>query len=258
MAAKILTFGIQKGGSSKTTTVGVVAWLLAQEYGYRVLCVDFDSQGNLTELLTGNDIYEYRGRTVFEAVQEEVGEGYIHPITETLNIMTADDHLATFGRYLRKFEKIPGHEFLTLKRTLDTVSHLYDFILIDTPPALSEQTQNALCASDYVVMMLEASKFCYNALSRFKETVDSAQALVNPDLKIAGILRTLIDARRSDNKALIDLAAEEYPQYVFETVITRKASTGRLPLEGFLQNPELRQAIVSYKPFVEELLRRVQ
>ncbi|MGN7309312.1 ParA family protein, partial [Bacillus subtilis] len=89
MPAKIITFGIQKGGSSKTTTSGIVSYLLSQDY--RVLAVDMDSQGNLTELLTMRDIEDFRGMTVLEAMEEQDASGYICRITDTLHLLPAED-----------------------------------------------------------------------------------------------------------------------------------------------------------------------
>jgi chromosome partitioning protein len=253
LMAKIITFGIQKGGSAKTTSSGITAYLLSEKY--RVLAVDLDSQGNLTELLTQRDIYDFHGRTVLEAMKEKNARPYIHPVSESLHLLTAEDHLATFSRWL--YSSYQGNKSLVLKETLESVKDEYDFIIIDTPPALGDQTINALSASDAVVAMFETSKFCYSALSRFLETVVHVQEKVNPDLKVAGILRTMIDSRRVDNKALLELVEEEYNDWCFETVIYRKASTGRLSISGFQDNREVNQAVSQYRDFLKELINRV-
>lgn len=98
MSAKVISSGIQKGGSSKTTSSGITAYILAE--AARVLAVDMDSQGNLTELLTGHDVIEYRGKTVLEAMQDRDATDYIIPITDSLHILPAEDLLATFSRWL--------------------------------------------------------------------------------------------------------------------------------------------------------------
>lgn len=252
--AKVITFGIQKGGSSKTTTSGIVAHLLSQNH--RVLAVDLDSQGNLTELLTQRDIYDFHGSTVFEALKEKNAKKYVHEITDTLHILTAEDHLARFPAWL--YEQYRGNRSLVLTETLANVRDEYDFIVMDTPPALGDQTINALAASDAVVAMFEASKFCYSALGRFLETCLHVQELVNSDMKIAGILRCMIDTRRTDNKALIELVEEEYKELCFPTVITRTAATGRLSINGFRNNSELNAAVLQYHGLVKELIHRVQ
>lgn len=251
--AKVISFGIQKGGAAKTTSSGITAYLLSQNY--KVLAVDLDSQGNLTELLTQRDIYDFHGQTVLEALKERNAKNYIHPLSDNLHVMTAEDLLATFPRYL--YTEYRGNKSLVLRETLESVKGDYDYIIIDTPPALGDQTINALSASDAVVIMFETSKFCYSALGRFIETVGHVQDMVNPDLKIAGILRTIVDARRSDSKAFVELIDEEYPSMAFNTIIARKAATGRLTISGFTDNPELSQAIEQYRKFVKELISRV-
>lgn len=251
--AKVISFGIQKGGSGKTTSAGICAHLLSKNY--KVLAVDLDSQGNLTELLTQRDIYDFHGETILEAMKELDARRYVHELTDTLHILTAEDLLATFSRYLYMEHK--GNKSLVLKQTLDTVKDNYDFVIIDTPPALGDQTINALAASDYAVVMFETSKFCYSALGRFLETVGHAQNMVNPSLKVAGILRTIVDARRSDAKAFVELIEEEYPNMAFKTIINRKASTGRLTISGFIDNPELATATQQYEEFLKELIEIV-
>lgn len=249
-----VSFSIQKGGCAKTTTAGIVSYILSQQY--KVLACDLDSQGNLTELLMQTDVYDFHGRTILEALRERNAAPYIHKVTDTLHLLTADDLLATFSRWL--YSDYHGNRSLVLRETLEPVQASYDFIIIDTPPALSDQTINALSASDAVVAMFEASKFCYSALGRFLETVYHVQDKVNPSLQIAGILTAIIDKRRTDAKAFLELVQEEYPDLVFNTVITRKAATGRLSVQGFRDNPELDEAIDQYIPFVEELLARVK
>lgn len=255
MVAKIISFGIQKGGSSKTTTAGVISYLLSQDY--KVLTVDMDSQGNLTEFLGRKDVAHFSGQTVLEAMQEGDVTDYIFEITESLHLVPADDLLATFSRWLYNDHR-GGDKTKVLYKALQPVLNQYDFIILDTPPALGDLTLNALSASDRVVAMFEASIFCYGALGRFLETCWHVREKVNPRLAVAGILRGLIDARRTDNKALISQVSEEYGELCFETILTRNAAAGRLPLVGFENNHELERAVGQYKRFVEELLERVQ
>ena len=255
MTAKIISFGIQKGGSSKTTTSGVVAHLLSK--AAKVLVIDMDSQGNLTEFLTRRDVVDFSGRTILEAMQEQDTRGYIYPVTESLHLIAADDLLATFSRWLYTDYR-HGDRALVLHETLKTVQDDYDYIILDTPPALGDLTINSLAASDYVVAMFEASIFCYSALGRFLETCLHVREKVNPNLTVAGILRGLIDARRTDNKALISQVEEEYGEMCFETVLRRNAAAGRLPITGFENNNELGLATAQYEEFLKELLKRVE
>ena len=254
MTATVISFGIQKGGSSKTTTSGVVSYLLSKQY--KVLAIDMDSQGNLTEFLGRKDVASFSGQTILEAMQNEDVTDYIYEITDSLHLVPADDLLATFSRWLYKDHV--GDKANVLRKTLEPVIDIYDYIILDTPPALGDLTINALSASDRVVAMFEASVFCYSALGRFLETCWYVREKVNPKLAAAGILRGLIDARRTDNKALISQVEDTYGELCFKTVLTRNAAAGRLPLVGFENNLELHKAVAQYEYFVEELLDRVQ
>lgn len=253
MTAKIISFGIQKGGSSKTTTSVVVSYLLSRDY--KVLAIDMDSQGNLTEFLGRRDVASFSGQTILEAMQAEDVTDFIFEITENLHLVPADDLLATFSRWLYNDHR--GDKAKVLYESLKPVLDIYDYIILDTPPALGDLTINALSASDRVVAMFEASVFCYSALGRFLETCWHVREKVNPRLAVAGILRGLIDARRTDNKALISQVADTYGELCFETILTRNAAAGRLPLVGFENNNELDRAVAQYEGFVKELLERV-
>jgi chromosome partitioning protein len=259
-----ITMGIQKGGCGKSTTTGILSYLLKED-GYKVLVIDMDSQGNLTELLSEKPSNEFMGRSVLEAMQQNNIEEYIISIDNHLDLLPANNFLATFPRWIYtgktyQGESLPfkGNPSLILDQILDQVRDKYDFIVIDTPPSLSEQTTNALCASEYVVVMFECSNWCYSAIPNFMDSVEGARNFGNRDTQVLGILRTMNDVRRSDAKAFNEMIEEDYPTDVFETVITRKAPIGRLALYGFNENTELKQALNQYKSFYKELIKRVK
>ena len=263
---KVITLGLQKGGVSKTTTTGILTYLLAED-GYKVLAVDMDSQGNLTELLTDQSANEFFERSVFEAIAYKKPKEYIYKLNENIDILPANNFLASYARWLYT-EYIPhttegevkapyeGLEVNQLNLTLELIKDEYDYIVIDTPPALGEQTTNALVASDYVIVLFEASKFCYSAIPNFMETVLHVQQI--NDLEVLGMLRTLNDVRRKDALLFNELIKDDYPELVFETIITRRASVGRLPIRGFEDNPELEEALKQFRSFYKELLERLK
>lgn len=253
MTATVITYSLQKGGVGKTTSCGVSAFLLS-DMGYKVLAIDMDSQGNLTQLVSGFDELEpFYENTIKEAMEYGDVDPFIKVASDNLHYLAADDYLVLIADY-----KGPIVKSLLLKNAIEKVKEEYDFILIDTPPNLSIQTINALIASDYVVIMFETAKFSYNAIPRFMDSIMGARDNGNPDLKIAGILPTLSDSRRNDSKELLELINDEYKELVFKTVIPRRASIGRLSVYGFYDNPEIRQATQIHKEFVKELLVRVK
>jgi chromosome partitioning protein len=252
LTATVITYSLQKGGVGKTTTCGISSFLLS-ELGYKVLAIDMDSQGNLTQLVSGyDDLEPFYQETIKEALECGEVNPFIRVASDNLHYVPADDYLVLIADY-----KGPTPKSTLLKEAIEKVKEEYDFILIDTPPNLSIQTINALIASDYVVIMFETAKFSYNAIPRFMDSIMGARDNGNPNLKIAGILATLSDSRRNDSKELLELIHEEYRDLVFKTTIPRRAAIGRLSVYGFFDNPEIRQATEVHKDFVKELLERV-
>jgi chromosome partitioning protein len=258
LTAKIITFGISKGGSSKSTSSGITAYLLSEKE--RVLAIDMDGQGNLTSFLTGEyDICNvFEERTVLEAIMNNDARPYIIKIKENLDLLPSNDFLATLPR--RMFER--GLKLDALQEALKSVIEDYDWIIIDTPPSLSEQTVMPLStyskAGSYVVVMFDGSMFSYYAIPKFLEIIEGARERYNPTLKTAGILFSLVDSRSKENDVMREAIDEDYPNLKFDTVIRRKAATRRLAISGFEGNRELKTALEFYIPFVQELKERVQ
>src|SRR5699024_3447023 len=207
-------------------------------------------------------------KSVFEAIalrEYKQPSDFIYQGNENIDVLPANNLLSSYPRWIYTNELPNVEEKVFYKGTtvsqlslmLDMIKSEYDYILIDTPPALSEQTTNALVASDYVIVLYECSKFCYSAIANFLETIDLIQNNVNNGLINLGILRTLSDKRRKDARFFNEVIEKEYPELVFDTIITRKATTGRLPLRGFDGNYELNEALSQYFDFYKEVLGRI-
>lgn len=254
--AYIITVANQKGGCGKTTTASVLVYLLSQNH--KVLAVDLDSQGNLTELLTLKPIREYRIDNIpgaLDAIKKGDPRNYILALTDNIHILPSDELMGTLDPWL--FSEANKHgKTGAVKHMLSHVQGYYDFIVIDTPPALGFTMTNALVASNGVISPFEAGKFCYSALISFYETIQEVQK--NHSLKFIGILCSLIDSRRSDNKEYIHLVKKEFGSACFKTIIKRSAATGRIAIGGIFDNPEINQATEQFEPFYKELLQRVK
>lgn len=285
-----MTNSNQKGGVGKTVTTVCLSYVLALR-GYKTLVVDMDSQGDCTEFLTAglsDEQFEKLGllgdeeagdlpfaeRSVFEAIQDEDAREFIVNIRENLDLLPANDDLAALSRYvLTTFtEKSPEGYIKTnehgqvvvsldyataLKRTLETVRDQYDVILIDTPPSLGEETVNALSASDYVNIIFETSQFSFSAINKFNETVELTQTRINPDLKLIGIIPTLINERRLESQAYIELAEEHYPGLLYQTLIKRRAKINRLPTFGLSEDKQTLETLDQFENLANEILERV-
>jgi len=258
MTAKIVTFGISKGGCSKSTSSGITAYLLSKKE--RILCIDMDGQGNLTSFLTNEyDICTtFEDKTILEAIIYQDVRPYIIRIKENLDLIPSNDFLATLPR--KMFEN--GLKLDALQNALIPIMEEYDWIIIDTPPSLSEQTVMPLStfskAGSYAVIMFDGSMFCYYAIPKFLEIIEGAREKFNPSLQPVGILFSLIDSRAKENDVMEEAIDEDYPGLKFKTLIKRKAATRRLAITGFNDNKELNNALEYYRLFVKELKDRVK
>jgi chromosome partitioning protein len=249
-----ISFGIQKGGVGKTTSCAITAHLLSKDA--RVLAVDFDSQGNLTEFLTRRDIYDFTGSTVLEAIKEKDPRPFIVNVKENLDLLPAEDILATFSRWLYREQR--GDVNVALRKTLAVVRDEYDYILIDLPPNLGDQTINGLTASDYAVVVLQSEPFCYSALERYLELLQVVKSKTNDKIALAGILVAMSDSRAGIDNSIVEKAREEYGEFVFDSIIKRRSRLKEFVLEGIKEDTKFdREVLEPYSLFIKELKQRV-
>lgn len=255
---KILTISLQKGGVGKSTTTAIIAHLMASE-GFKVLAIDIDTQGNLTNLLSGVEPEDFGDKTIFEALKDGNISPYIARMNPDLHLVAANDNLAFLSEmiYIEKGLRSRKEVNLMLNNIIEPIKNDYDFILIDTPPSLAEPMRMAISASDFIVIPAEAAKHSFKAIDKFIETADAAKKYIKHDLEILGILRTMTDSIWNSSKAFVELIGEDYPDLVFNTIIKRKAATARIPVHGFSDNKELQKAIGKYEEFYVELKERM-
>lgn len=252
----VISIGMGKGGVGKTTTCAIVANLLS-DLDYKILCVDFDSQGNFTQMLTKKSLFDFEDRTIFEALKTKNIIPYIHEITENLHLVAADDYLAYLSKYIwREYE---GNPMTILAETLEPVKQNYDFILMDLPPNLGDHTLNGLAASDYTIPVFQPEPFCFDGLFRYDETVQIIQEDVNPKLKILGILTSMMDSIAVIDEAIFQKAQRQYKDLLFETVIKRRVRLKEYSFMGIQkESAKDRVTLKPYIDLVKELLARVQ
>lgn len=247
----VITFGNQKGGVGKTVTTGMIAAVLSMNY--RVLAVDMDMQANLTQMITMKPSDHYSGRSVLEAIREADATPYVvHAVLpgHHLSLLPATDDLAGFKVFDPK-------DYGLLAQAINKVKDQFDYVLIDTPPALGDHLISAQIASDYMVAMAMTHDFAFDALGRFLTNMEKMKQS-KPSLKVLGVVISMFE-KTARNKNTEQLIREHYKSLVFETTIQRRAKLNRPRLPDFkLLRKSDRLNFDQYFLLAKELINRVE
>jgi chromosome partitioning protein len=213
----IVTITIQKGGSGKTTTAINLAAALHQ-LGKKVLLIDADPQANLSQSL---GIIDEPERNIFTELKKEIsGESsnlqqVIIQTKSGLPLVPSSIELA--GAEL-ELVSVYGREQV-FSWMLESLKNKYDFIFIDCPPAIGMLTVNALTASDYVLMPLQAEFLPLKGLRSFMVHFKVIKSKLNKKIEILGFLLTRYDERKNMNRQVLHTLEEEFGEKVFHTHI---------------------------------------
>jgi len=222
--ADVIAFANQKGGVAKTTTTLNLAVAFA-ESGHRVLCIDLDPQGNLT-MSQGIDP---------DKVEKSLYDVLVHdmPISEIIQHREIDIAVASIdlaGAEIAMSTKI-GRE-RSLEKALKEVSGDYDFVCIDTPPSLGLLTINALTAANKVIVPVQCEYLSMRGLVQLQNTLKMIQENLNPDVKIEGILPTMLDTRTVHAKEAVEILEENFGDLVFKSRIRKAIKFAEAPVKG--------------------------
>jgi chromosome partitioning protein len=224
---RVLAVVNQKGGVGKTTTSVNLAAALAQA-GRRVLLVDLDPQGNAT-MGSGVDKRTV-GRTVYHVL---LGLGDLAGVRVRaerggFDLLPANRDLA--GAEIELVD-LPGRE-TRLKNALEGVAREYDFILIDCPPSLSLLTVNGLTAAQRVLIPMQCEYYALEGLSDLVATIKRVRANLNPQLEIAGLLRTMYDPRNTLSQQVSQQLEDHFKDKVYRTLVPRNVRLAEAPSYG--------------------------
>ena len=217
---KVIAFANNKGGSGKTTTCSNIGAALAA-FGKKTLIIDADMQQNLTLSYFDEQValkFAEDGKNIYKAIKEErdLGE-FISPTGyEGLDIIPSSPLMSSiefelFAKWQRE---------LILKKCLERTraSGYYDYILIDSPPTLGGWVMNIMCASDYIVIPVEASPWGLFGLANMFDFLGQVKNL-NPRLEVMGIAITKADERKNYFKETLKTLREFEAARLFETCV---------------------------------------
>ncbi len=252
MSCEIIAVTNQKGGVGKSTTAEALAEGLNLK-GYKVLLIDMDAQGSISLTSKADDskptIYDLLTNkfNAQEVTQQRAQQADIIPSSQSMAHLELE--LTHTGKEHR------------LKEKLKPLTSIYDYIIIDTPPALGLTTVNALTAANSVIIPAQADIYSLQGIGQLYNTIEAIQEYTNPKLKIKGILLTRHNNRSILSRDMQDMTQETaerlntflYTVAIRENVSIREAQATKQSI--FTYAPKS-NAAVDYLAFIDEFLER--
>ena len=244
---KIISVANQKGGVGKTTTAVNLAAVLASTKR-KILLIDLDSQGNATTasgLKKENTLLGlFEGKNINEIVVSS-NNGY--------DVIPGGEDLVALEAHIRTE---PKKGFIE-----ESLSELkYDFVIIDTPPALNSLTVEALISSVGTLVPLQCEYYSLEGISSLLNTITSLGNRGLSSNKVVGIIRTMVDMRNNLAKSVSDDLEKHFPDLLFNTLIPRNVKLAEAPSHGLSGTKYMPESLgaKAYIALTGEFLRRIE
>ncbi|MFL0365733.1 ParA family protein [Pseudobacillus sp. 179-B 2D1 NHS] len=255
---KTITFANFKGGVGKTTASVLFSYLL-QKSGKKVLLVDFDPQYNATEILFKT--FGVKGKlktSLFEAIEEQDLSKAVVNITPTLDILPSEIDLAGFPMHLYSLTQDKTKRFYFLDFLLRQIKKNYNYVIIDVPPTISEFTNNAIVASDYIVVIMQTHQQSLKAAAQSYQNMKVLKEY-NPAVKLLGVVPYLVDKRGKVDNEVIEEAEELFQHYLFKNCIMKRERIKMFSKNGITDEDMHDIDVLNmYQKVVNEFLERIE
>lgn len=253
-----ITIGNQKGGVSKTTTTCMLAYSLANK-GYKTLVVDLDPQGNATKLLwlTSKEDKPIKN-TLMSGLLERNLQDIRYNVMENLDMLPSHVDLELLPEWL--FENVVKKDRdLYLANLLQPLKLEYDFILIDTPPMALTFTKNAVCSSDFVLIVLQTQERSLTGAEYYIQQIAKLKEAHNLEVDIIGLVRVLVKNQGTIDNYISNKALESYGEFVFNTVIPNMERLKRYDVTGIQRDDHHDDRVMDkYNDLADELIERLK
>lgn len=246
-----------KGGVGKTTTAASLGGILADKFRKKVLLVDMDAQTNLSSTFLDTDQTEGDVFDIFSVLdKKKTPDLPIENIRRRLDIIPASSRMCSLDMV---YGAKPGREY-PLKKALLSVKDAYDYVIVDSPAQIGVATSNAITAADYIVIPMSCDAYSLDGLNQIMELIDGIKEFLNPEVRIAGILKTKFQRRRVADSLVDEQLAAVFGDRMFSTSIRECAALVQAPLAkmDILTFDAKSNGAADYTAFAQELIRRIK
>ena len=257
--AKIISLVNQKGGVGKTTTSINLAAALGKEKK-KTLLIDLDPQGNAsTGLGYQNGDFEHDIYDVLTGVCP-IEDAIIKTKFKNLSLVPSTINLAgvdvEFVKNMLEDSSFRQNE--QLRNALTSIKDEYDYIIIDCQPSLGISTMNALVASNSVIIPVQCEFFALEGITQLLNSIIMVQDNMNPNLRIEGVLLTMLDGRTNIGLEVIEEVRKYFKNKVFNTIIPRLVRLVEAPSHGkpISDYDPTSRATLAYENLAKEVISR--
>ncbi len=215
----VLSIVNQKGGSTKTSTAVNLACAIAATRR-RVLLIDLDAQGSATVALSLDRADSDKCLAGSLIADNDIVDTIVHYEQGQFDVIpSSDDLIAVQVAIYNEDDRTQK-----LNKHLELIKDDYDLIIIDTPPSLNLLTENAMCASDYILIPMPCEYFALDSLLTFLDVYNGLKREGLSKAKLLGIVRTLYEEERPLSKEIHDELEKHFDDLLFKTVIPFSSS----------------------------------
>ncbi len=250
---RVVSVANQKGGVAKTTTSVNLGTALALR-GHRILVVDIDPQANATTGL-GIDRRTVE-RSTYDLLTGEVTVDEIARPTAIKNLSVVPASLDLAGAEIELAGAIAREK--RLAEALEGIRGDFELVFLDCPPSLGLLTVNALAAAEDLIVPVQCEYYALEGLGQLVETAERVRRSLNPNLRVAGFVLTMYDARTRLSSQVADEVRSHFGDLVYDSVIPRSVRLSEAPSYGepvVTLDPSSRGA-VSYRKLAVEVEKR--
>lgn len=258
---KTITIGNFKGGVGKTTVTTLLSYIASEKYKKKVLLLDFDPQGNATQIMKRSypEAVDER-KTFIETLKTGKLDESIINLSGCLSLIPADSSLANLSDIISKTDILKKRYIL--KNVVEKIrkNYNFDFIFIDVPPTInSDFTNNAVYASDYILMVFQTQQSAYESSLSFVNFLRDRKKESNLSFELIGAVPVLIKRNGKVDEQILNFSKKAFSDALFKNQIYQRERIKKFGAEG-IKNKDMHDKRVLHMldQIYKELVERIK